>query len=101
MRIKIGTHTVPCRITMGALLRYKRETGKDASQMAASDVEAMLMLMYCCCKSASKADGEAFDMDFELFCDSLEPSAINEFNASINGGVEEKKTAVKPKTEKV
>ena len=49
------------------------------------------MLMYSCCKSASKADGEAFDMDFELFCDSLEPSAINEFNASINGGEEEKK----------
>ena len=29
MRISVGGRELPCRLTMGAMLLFKRETGKD------------------------------------------------------------------------
>ena len=73
---------------MGAMLRFKRLTGKDVSALNDGDIEDLLTLLYCCVVSAFKADGKDFSMDLESFADALDASEMNAFYASIN---EEKK----------
>ena len=98
-RLKVGSRDVACRMTMGALVRYKRATGKDAATLTPDDLEGVMVLMYSCCISASHADGEGFTMSFEEFCDQLEPAAVNEFYAVIAPDTtgEQKKTSPQPK----
>lgn len=88
----------PCRVTMGALLRYKRETGKDVSELD-GDAADMLTLLWCCTASACNADGVEFGVDLETFADKLEPDALQKFTEAINGGAADgakKKTAKRP-----
>lgn len=92
--ILIQGQAFPCRVTMGAMLRFKRLTGKDVSALNDGDIEDLLTLLYCCVVSACKADGKDFSMDLESFADALDASEMNAFYASIN---EEKKTAMKAK----
>lgn len=70
MKIRINEKEYPLYVTMGALLRYKRETGHDVSELKDGDLEAMMMLMWCCVACASQAHGIDFPLDFETFCNS-------------------------------
>ena len=47
----------PCRVTMGAMVLFKRATGKSPSRFSEDDVEEMVQFVYCCVKAACKADG--------------------------------------------
>ena len=92
--IKIKGKDYPCRVTMGAMVRFNRMAGYDVSEMDSQSMTDMIMFVYCCVKSACKADDVDFSLDFETFADSLEPGALNEFYASMSSGSssEEKKT---------
>lgn len=68
--LTIGGKSYPCRMTMGALLRFKRTTGKEISEMG-GDSELVVNLLFCCVVAACNADGVEFTMDFETFADSL------------------------------
>lgn len=78
-KIKIKGKEYPCRQTMGALLRYKRETGQDISKLESSDTSGMVIFLWCCVVSASKADGVEFNMTLEEFADSCEVETLNNF----------------------
>lgn len=80
----------PCRVTMGALLEFKRTTGKDADQMSADNLEELLHLIWCCVKSASRADGIDFDCPAETFCDHITMEDVQSWSA-LTAGVEKKK----------
>lgn len=90
--INVGGKELPCRITMGALLLYKRNMGKNAVLDGNSSFEDILMFMWCCIVSACKADGVAFDMDFETFCCNLEPQDVAGWNEAIAAANKQKKT---------
>lgn len=92
--IKIKGKDYPCRVTMGAMVRFNRMAGYDVSEMDSQSMTDMIMFVYCCVKSACKADDVEFTLDFETFADSLEPGALNEFYASMSSvtSSEEKKT---------
>ena len=80
--------TYPCRLTMGALRRFKAETGMDAEHVTcAAD---LAVLIWCCCKSACGADGVAFDVSLDDFCDRIDMSAAESFSKAI--APDEKKT---------
>ena len=94
--IEINGKVFPCRVTMGALLRFKRETGRDVSQTGQNDVEALITLLWCCVVSASKADGVEFGMGLMDFADLLSPDTLTRWSEAMeaNGETEsEKKTA--------
>lgn len=91
MMVEVGGKAYPCRLTMGAMLQFKRMVGRDVSQMDGSDIEEMLTLMWCCIKSASRADGVEFDIDFDLFCDLVTPEDMAKWNAVIGQGEGEEK----------
>lgn len=94
--IEINGKQYPCRVTMGALLRFKRETGRDVSQTGQNDVEALITLLWCCVVSASKADGVEFGMSLMDFADLLSLDTLTRWSEAMeaNGEAEsEKKTA--------
>lgn len=79
---------------MGAFLQFKRETGKDVSQMKQDDLEELLMLMWCCLKCSCQSERIEFPYDFETFCNSITPSTLNGWNEKVSEATQ-KKTAGK------
>lgn len=77
--IIINGKDYPCRITMGAMLRFKRATGHDVSSLDSGNMEELIIFLHCCVASACRADGIEFAMDVEEMADNLEPDALNAF----------------------
>lgn len=90
--LAIGGKSYPCRVTMGAMVRFKRSSGKDVSEIDEKDVSDLILFMWCCVVSACNADDVAFDMEFEGFADRLEPDTLVAFLATMHG-VEKKSPA--------
>ncbi len=91
MRISVGGRELPCRLTMGAMLLFKRQTGKDLNQIQGEDLEAMLTLLWCCVKSACRAEGVEFNVDFEMFCDMITPEEMALWNKAMETEQDKKK----------
>lgn len=72
----------PCRQTMGAFLRFKRETGREATEMT-NDLTDLLTFLYCCTASASAADGIEFNLTLEEFADRISPDELNQWTAAM------------------
>lgn len=86
---------LPCRVTMGAMVRFKRESGRDVSTIQDGDIADLILLLWCCIKSACNADGDTFDVSFEVFADSLDLDVLQDFIkglAAQNGDSEQKKS---------
>ena len=85
-KIVIAGKEYPCRVTMGALLRFKRATGHDVSSMDYEDMEELMVFVHSCVSSACKADGVDFGLDVMDLADQLEPDALNSFYSAMGGG---------------
>lgn len=89
-KIQLKEKEYPCRVTMGAMVRFKHESGQDIREVNQDDVEQMLKFVWCCVKSASNADGVEFSIPFETFVDMIEPDKFSGFFGEMEG--EEKKS---------
>ena len=78
---------------MGAMLLFKRTTGKDISEVSGEDMEELLLLLWCCVSCACKADGIGFDTDFDTFVCQITPSDLAQWSASLAPDDEAKKKA--------
>lgn len=87
IEIKIGEKTYPCRQTMGAMIRFKRETGKDVSEIE-NGVADMVTFLWCCIVSACRADGVEFDLPLLDFADRITSNDMTAWAASLNGKTE-------------
>lgn len=76
VEVTINGIAYPCRPTMGAMLRFKRETGKEVTEMNVESFSELCVYLYCCVASASAADGVEFDMDLMSFADSIAPDDL-------------------------
>lgn len=66
----------PCRQTMGAFLRFKRETGREATEMN-GELSDMLIFIYCCTASACAADHIKFPYkSVDEFADHIDPADL-------------------------
>ena len=70
MTIVVDGKEYPCRPTMGAMLRFKQQTGKDVSEMT-GDVSDTATYIWCCVVSACKREGIKFDMQLMDFADAV------------------------------
>ena len=68
VEITINGKAYPCRQTMGAMLRFKMETGKEVSDIS-NDVTDMCTYLFCCIASACKHDGVEFGFSLMDFAD--------------------------------
>lgn len=84
-KIMIAGKEYPCRVTMGALLRFKRATGHDVSSMDYEDMEELMVFVHSCVVSACKVDGVEFGLDLMDMADQIEPDALNSFYAAMGG----------------
>lgn len=84
IEIIIDGKAYPCRQTMGAMLRFKKETGKEVTEIQ-GDLSDMCAYLYCCTASACKKDGVKFNMSLMDFADSLTPEDLNQWAAVVNG----------------
>lgn len=60
------------RTTMGSMLRFKRLTGKDVSDIDGS-VDDVMAFVFCAIESTCAADKVEFNLTLDEFADSLSP----------------------------
>lgn len=96
IEVTINGEKYPCRPTMGAILRFKQETGKEVSEIAG--LSDWITYLYCCISSAVKNDtGKEFFLSLMDFADSVPQELIGEWvdtlqeNAGETAEVEKKR----------
>lgn len=102
VEITINGVVYPCRQTMGAMLRFKQETGKEVTEIDPGSFSDLCTYLWCCVKSASKADGKDFDLSLMDFADSVTPEDATEWTEankeqSGDGTTESSETPLKKK----
>lgn len=80
--VKVNGKEYPCKIRMGAMLRFKRATGRDISEMSATDTSDLITFLWCCVASACNADGVEFGLSLEDFADGLDYDSLTGFYES-------------------
>lgn len=92
--IEICGKMYPCRVTMGAMVRFKRASGRDVSKLQTDDLSDLCLFIWCCVASACNADKVEFNYDFDSFADNVELSDIQNFYSEMASS--EKKTPSQP-----
>ncbi|MDE7402104.1 MAG: hypothetical protein K2M87_01680 [Muribaculaceae bacterium] len=69
----------PSRVTMGALSRFRKETGRDFLKLLKADLTAedLGVLLWCAIKSQCKAEQKEFDVPLEEFFDNITPNEVS------------------------
>lgn len=70
---------IPCRQTMGAMLRFKEATGREASEMDETSMTDIMTFLFCCVQSACNADKIEFSDTLMDFADNIEPAKLTEW----------------------
>ena len=83
IEITINGVAYPCRPTMGAMLRFKRETGKEINDLNGNSFTEVCTYLYCCVASASAADGIAFDYSLMDFADAISPADLEAWSNAL------------------
>lgn len=76
--INLNGKSYPFRVTMGAMVRFKRVTGRDVSTIGERDVSDLCLFVWCCIQSACSADGVEFGYSFEEFADRLDAESLSD-----------------------
>jgi len=74
LTVTINGEEFPIRLTMGAILRFKEETGKEVNEAEGTVDNATLV--WCCIKSACKREGKEFDYSLMDFADNVDAEDI-------------------------
>ena len=82
-KVVINVRELPCYPTMGALLRYKKETGKEFAEIKEGDLSDFITYIYCCAASACNREGIEFGMDLMAFADALDQSDLTSLSEAI------------------
>lgn len=77
--IVINGTAYPCSPTMGAMLRFKKETGREITEINPSSFTDLCTYLWCCVSSAAKRDGKEFNMTLMDFADNVSPGDMEEW----------------------
>lgn len=88
IEITINGTAYPCSPTMGAMLRFKQETGREITEIDPTSFTDLCTYLWCCVASAAKREGKPFDLSLMEFADSLTPEDMTEWNAVITADTE-------------
>lgn len=100
VEINVNGKAFPCGPTMGAMLRFKQETGREITEINASSFSDLCTYLWCCVVSASRREGLEFTMTLMDFADSISPEDMTEWNEAIMASASDadgKKKATAPK----
>lgn len=83
IEIKINGEAYPCRPTMGAMLRFKEQTGKEITDLDTNSFTELCTYLWCCIKSACARERKQFDLSLLDFADSIDPDDMNAWAAAM------------------
>lgn len=84
IEIKINGEAYPCRPTMGAMLRFKEQTGKEITDLDTTSFTELCTYLWCCIKSACAREQKQFDLSLLDFADSIDPDDMNAWASAID-----------------
>lgn len=84
IEITVNGKAYPCSPTMGAMLRFKQETGREITEIKPDSFTDLCTYLWCCVMSASKREGIQFDMPLLDFADGITPDDMAEWNEAIS-----------------
>ncbi len=83
VEIFINGEAYPCSPTMGAMLRFKEETGREVTEIRTDSPTDLCTYMYCCVASASKREGRPLSMSLMDFADNITAEDMAGWSQSI------------------
>lgn len=83
IEINVNGTVYPCSPTMGAMLRFKQQTGREITEIDPTSFSDLCTYLWCCVASAAKREGKPFDLSLMDFADSLEPEDMAAWNEAI------------------
>lgn len=83
--VTIDGKEYPCRPTMGAMLRFKKETGKEVTELQNGSFSELCTYLYCCVASACAHDKIPFTLSLMDFADALTPEDMTEWAKQVQG----------------
>lgn len=76
MTVTINGVEYPCYETMGAMLRFKQETGKEVSEVDISQFSFFCIYLWCCVASACAREKKEFGYSVMDFADNITPETM-------------------------
>lgn len=83
IEILINGKAYPCSPTMGAMLRFRQETGKEINQIDPESFSELCTYLWCCIVSGAKREGVPFTLSLMDFADSIAPEDMAAWNEAI------------------
>ena len=87
--INVNGTPYPCRPSMGAMLRFKQETGKEVTEMNTESFSELCTYLWCCVVSGSKRQGLDFNLSLMEFADALTPEDMADWQNALAAEVKE------------
>nr|DAN35911.1 MAG TPA: tail assembly chaperone protein [Caudoviricetes sp.] len=84
IEINVNGTAYPCSPTMGAMLRFKQQTGREITEIDPTSFTDLCTYLWCCAVSASKREGKAFEMSLLDFADAVTPDDMAAWNEAIS-----------------
>lgn len=97
--ININGKAYPCYPTSGAMLRFRKETGRELSQLDAESFSDICTWLWCCILGACKREGVEFPFTGSLmdFADNIDVDDLNEWTRAMAGDADGTDNAKKKK----
>lgn len=83
IEITINGEAYPCSPTMGAMLRFKQETGREITEIDPTSFADLCTYLWCCVSSAAKRENKDFNLSLMEFADNITPEDMTEWNQAI------------------
>lgn len=83
IEITINGTAYPCSPTMGAMLRFKHETGREITEIDPASFTDLCTYLWCCVSSAAKRENKDFNLSLMEFADNITPEDMTEWNQAI------------------
>ena len=83
LEITVNGVAYPCGLTMGAMLRFREQTGRDVSQIDPTNFTDLCTYLWCCVVSASNRENKSFDMSLMDFADALTLEDMETWGAAL------------------
>lgn len=79
LKIKVGERVLPAYPTLGAMLRFKEETGRESSTIDGTADSDLITWLWCCVAGACARAHTPFDMPLMEFADALDMTTMQEW----------------------
>lgn len=94
--IEIDGVQYPCYMTIGAMMAFKRMTGKEVDEMGGIGIEGIATLFFCCVRSACTREKREIPFNsVEELADYIRPEDLTAWNEHLIGDEQARKPGKK------